>query len=81
LRWEQRTSGRWIGVDADGAEVGFVGLTVTAGGERRYHFAWRRDGSPSGDVVGDFDSAEQAMAAVDEREPGDVQRTRGHDGG
>jgi hypothetical protein len=64
LRWEQRSSGRWLGFDGDGRQVGFVAETVTAGGDRRYWLAWRSDGTPDGVTVGEFTTAEAAMAAV-----------------
>jgi hypothetical protein len=66
LAWQQRSIDRWIGFDDAGREVGFVALTVADAGDARYWFAWRRDGTPNGKVVGEFDSAETAIVAVDE---------------
>jgi hypothetical protein len=65
LVWRQRSTNRWLGTDDEGRQVGHVGLTVTAGGARRHCHGWRRDGTPDGIDVGQFASAEEAMAAVD----------------
>ena len=65
MRWEERSTSGWWGYDEAGMFVAAVGLTVTAGGERRYWLAWRRDGTPDGVVVGRFDTAEEAMEAVE----------------
>jgi hypothetical protein len=65
LVWRQRSTNRWLGTDDEGRQVGHVGLTVTAGGARRHWHGWRRDGTPDGIDVGQFASAEEAMAAVD----------------
>ena len=68
LRWERRTNDRWAGhVEGDGRRVALVAYTVADGGDRRYWFAWRRDGSPTGDVLGDFATADVAMTAIDQR--------------
>jgi hypothetical protein len=56
---------RWHGTDDDGRQVGHVGLTVTGGGAERSWHGWRRDGTATGIDVGNYDSAEAAMAAVD----------------
>jgi hypothetical protein len=66
LMWRQRSLSRWIGLDDDGHQVGYVGLVVTAGGERHYWHRWRRDGIPDGIDLGAFETAEQGMVAVDE---------------
>lgn len=64
--WRQQSMGRWRGSDDHGQEVGHVGLTISYGGGQRSWHGWRRDGTPEGIEVGEFDSAEAAMAAVDE---------------
>lgn len=66
VTWRQRSTTRWHGTDDDGQQIGHVGLTVTAGGALRSWHGWRRDGTPNGVDVGNFPTAEQAMAAVDD---------------
>jgi hypothetical protein len=51
--------------DDEGHQIGHVGLSVTAGGAERTWHGWRRDGTPDGKEVGTYETAEQAMAAVD----------------
>jgi hypothetical protein len=65
LRWVRQWLGQWVGHDEAGAQVALVAETVSEGGQRRYWFAWRQDGSPQGVTVGQFPTAEEAMAAVD----------------
>jgi len=67
LRWEQRSLDRWIGFEGE-RQLGYVGQVVSHGGARHYWLAWRQYGSAQGVVVGRFDTAEEAMWAVD-REP------------
>jgi hypothetical protein len=45
--------------------VAHVELTVTGGGAERSWHGWRRDGTPNGVDVGQFATADEAMAAVD----------------
>jgi hypothetical protein len=59
LRWEQRSSSRWLGYDDD-RQIAFVGETVSAGGTRRTWFSRRQDGSPVGASVGEFETAQDA---------------------
>jgi hypothetical protein len=58
--------GRWGGSTPDGRQVGHVGEVVSDGGERRYWHAWHQDGTVMGVDLGEFATAEEAMAAVDE---------------
>ena len=39
--------------------------TVTDGGNRHYWLAWISDGTPTGEVVGRYATADEAMAAVE----------------
>jgi hypothetical protein len=49
-----------------GVDVGSdPGPRPNLGSERRSWHGWRRDGTPNGIDVGNFDTAEAAMAAVD----------------
>jgi hypothetical protein len=64
-RWVQRSSDRWLGDDPEGRQVAVVALTVADGGERRYWLAWSADDTPEGRVVGRFDTAGEAVAAID----------------
>jgi hypothetical protein len=74
LTWRRRegmSAERWIGRDGQGQEVGSVGDMVTherRGPVRSFHAYWHdRSRAPGPVDLGDsFDSAESAMAAVDE---------------
>jgi hypothetical protein len=60
------TTNRWVGTDEDGRVIGHVGEGVAAGGSEHWWSGWRNDGSPRGIEAGRFDTAEEAMAAVDD---------------
>jgi hypothetical protein len=66
LTWRSTSTQRWRGADEAGQEIGHVGLVVWGGGTGRAWHGWRYDGSPDGIDLGHFDTAEQAMAAVDD---------------
>jgi hypothetical protein len=67
MEWHQQpgTADRWIAVDGEGRQVGWVALTVGPGAAYRYSFAWKPDGSSVGLTVGEFATAEDAMQAVE----------------
>lgn len=48
-----------------GRQVALVAQVVFAGGERCYWMAWVDDRTEGGRRVGEFDTAEEAIAAVD----------------
>jgi hypothetical protein len=58
--------GRWVGTNDAGQAVGYVGEIVTGGGTEHHWHAWLNDGTPGGVEVGEFASAEAAMAAFTE---------------
>jgi hypothetical protein len=66
LTWRATSTQRWRGVDDDGKHIGHVGLVVWGGAANSAWHGWRYDGSPNGIDLGNFDTAEQAMAAVDD---------------
>jgi hypothetical protein len=68
LAWRQRSMTRWHGTEEEGRQVGHVGLKVTGGGAERSWHGWRRGGTPEGIDVGNFSTAEAAIAAVDAAE-------------
>jgi len=48
-----------------GRQVALVAQVVTAGGEHCYWMAWIDDRSEGGRRLGEFDTAEEAIDAVD----------------
>lgn len=64
VRWERRGSYRWVGM-VGGRQVALVAQVVTAGGEHCYWMAWIDDRSEGGRRLGEFDTAEEAIDAVD----------------
>jgi hypothetical protein len=64
--WRERAAGRWVGNDESGQDVGFVAHVVWDGGAQSCWVAWFNDFTLEGVRVGEFPSAEGAIAATDE---------------